>query len=174
VRTLPGDHIRPLQQAMVDLPPELARAANQAVAQGGSLLGACSVGSGAGVGARGLGGWGEVKRKGGCFNALGRRAADCRGIFKWKVGVFRKESETHPQRETRGINEPNPTQPPVPHHSNRHCCTGRLAGLAQQAGIQQASQPLEDLSKGVNSLAEMLGGQVGGVRGLGGWAGGCV
>ncbi len=39
VRTLPGDHVRPMQQALVDLPPELARAANQAVAQGGSILG---------------------------------------------------------------------------------------------------------------------------------------
>jgi hypothetical protein len=32
--------------------------------------------------------------------------------------------------------------------------------MAQQAGIQQASGPLEDLQKGVTSLAEMFGGQV--------------
>lgn len=78
VRTLPGDHIRPMQQALVDLPPELARAANQAVSQGSSLL-------------------------------------------------------------------------------------GRLAGMAQQAGIQSAKAPLEDLSKGVGSLADMFGGQSGGL-----------
>lgn len=39
VRTLPGDHIRPLQPTGVELPPEVARVANQAVETGGSLLG---------------------------------------------------------------------------------------------------------------------------------------
>ncbi|GBF91540.1 hypothetical protein Rsub_04280 [Raphidocelis subcapitata] len=77
VRTLPGDHIRPMQQALVDLPPELARAANQGMAQGSSLL-------------------------------------------------------------------------------------GRLADMASQAGLQSASAPLEDLRKGLGSLADMLGGQTGG------------
>jgi hypothetical protein len=35
----PGDHLRPMQQAVVDLPPEVARMANQAVATGGTLIG---------------------------------------------------------------------------------------------------------------------------------------
>jgi len=39
LRTLDGDHIRPLAQALVDLPPEVARVANQAAATGGDLLG---------------------------------------------------------------------------------------------------------------------------------------
>lgn len=39
LRTLDGDHIRPLAQALVDLPPEVARVANQAAATGGTLLG---------------------------------------------------------------------------------------------------------------------------------------
>jgi hypothetical protein len=39
VRTLPGDHLRPLQQAFVDVPPEVARLANQAVYTGGDVLG---------------------------------------------------------------------------------------------------------------------------------------
>ncbi|KIZ06343.1 hypothetical protein MNEG_1607 [Monoraphidium neglectum] len=77
VRTLPGDHIRPLQQVLGDLPPELTRAANQAVEQGSNIL-------------------------------------------------------------------------------------GRLAGLAQQAGIPTASSPLEDLQKGVSSLAGIINNQVGG------------
>ncbi|KAI8475731.1 MAG: hypothetical protein J3K34DRAFT_403441 [Monoraphidium minutum] len=78
VRTLPGDHIRPLQQSLGSLPPELARAANQAAEQGSNIL-------------------------------------------------------------------------------------GRLAGLAQQAGVQAASVQLEGLQKGVSSLADMIGtGQGGG------------
>lgn len=39
VRTLPGDHIRPMQQAIVDLPPDVARMANQAVTRGGGMIG---------------------------------------------------------------------------------------------------------------------------------------
>lgn len=39
VRTLPGDHLRPLQQNAVDLPPPVAKLANQAVTTGGSLIG---------------------------------------------------------------------------------------------------------------------------------------
>jgi hypothetical protein len=39
LRTLEGDHIRPMAQALVDLPPEVARVANQAAATGGTLLG---------------------------------------------------------------------------------------------------------------------------------------
>lgn len=39
VRTLPGDHLRPMHQAFVDLPPEVARLANQAVYTGGDLIG---------------------------------------------------------------------------------------------------------------------------------------
>jgi hypothetical protein len=39
MRSLEGGHIRPLQQALVDLPPPVARAANQAVAASGNLLG---------------------------------------------------------------------------------------------------------------------------------------
>lgn len=38
VRTLPGDHVRPLRQAFGDLPPELAQVANQAVSQGSFFL----------------------------------------------------------------------------------------------------------------------------------------
>lgn len=41
MRTLPGGHLRPLQQALVDLPPPVAKAANQAVAASGDLLGGC-------------------------------------------------------------------------------------------------------------------------------------
>lgn len=44
VRTLPGDHLRVMQQAVVDLPPEVARVASTAVATGGDLIGKrCSV-----------------------------------------------------------------------------------------------------------------------------------
>lgn len=39
LRTLDGSHIRPMEQALVDLPPEVARVANQAAATGGTLLG---------------------------------------------------------------------------------------------------------------------------------------
>lgn len=39
---------------------------------------------------------------------------------------------------------------------------GRLAGLAQQAGIPTSGTPLDDLQKGVNSLNELFGSQVGG------------
>uniref|UniRef100_A0A383W0Y9 Uncharacterized protein n=1 Tax=Tetradesmus obliquus TaxID=3088 RepID=A0A383W0Y9_TETOB len=39
LRTLDGDHIRPMAQALVDLPPEVARVANQAAATGGQVLG---------------------------------------------------------------------------------------------------------------------------------------
>lgn len=42
VRTMGGDHVRPLHQAFVDLPPEVARLANQAVVAGGSLIGRLS------------------------------------------------------------------------------------------------------------------------------------
>lgn len=41
LRTLEGDHIRPMAQALVDLPPEVANVANQAAATGGILLGRC-------------------------------------------------------------------------------------------------------------------------------------
>lgn len=89
VRTLPGDHIRPMQQALVDLPPDLARAAAQGAAQGGTLL-------------------------------------------------------------------------------------GRLAGLAQQAGVQSAAAPLNDLSKGASALADLFAGSAsgGGASGGGGGSGG--
>ncbi len=39
VRTVPGDHLRPMQQALVDLPPDVARLANQAVYAGGDAIG---------------------------------------------------------------------------------------------------------------------------------------
>lgn len=39
VRTLPGDHLRPLHQAFVDLPPDLARLAAGAVESTGGALG---------------------------------------------------------------------------------------------------------------------------------------
>jgi hypothetical protein len=39
VRTLHGDHLRPLQQMVVDLPPDLARLANNIVYAGGDALG---------------------------------------------------------------------------------------------------------------------------------------
>ncbi|KAL6755697.1 hypothetical protein V8C86DRAFT_2671657 [Haematococcus lacustris] len=77
VRTLPGDHLRPLQQALVDLPPDVARMANQAVYAGGDVI-------------------------------------------------------------------------------------GRLAGMATQMGMAQASGPLAELSKGVVGFASTLGGEVGG------------
>lgn len=55
LRTLDGDHIRPMAQALVDLPPEVARVANQAAATGGTLLGkfwcltTCCLSAGGGV-----------------------------------------------------------------------------------------------------------------------------
>ncbi|CAD7699547.1 unnamed protein product [Ostreobium quekettii] len=42
IRTLPGDHARPMQQAMVDLPPSVAQAANQACETGGDIIGQLS------------------------------------------------------------------------------------------------------------------------------------
>lgn len=77
VRTLPGDHLRPMQQAVVDLPPGVARLANTAVSTTGGLV-------------------------------------------------------------------------------------GRLATVANQLGVQQASVPLEELSRGVTNMAGAFGGQVGG------------
>ncbi|GFR44738.1 hypothetical protein Agub_g6066 [Astrephomene gubernaculifera] len=77
VRTLPGDHLRPLHQAFVDLPPEVARFAAGAVESTGGAL-------------------------------------------------------------------------------------GRLAGVASQLGVQQATVPLEELSRGVVGMSSLLGGQVGG------------
>lgn len=40
------------------------------------------------------------------------------------------------------------------------CCAGRLADMASQMGVSQATGPLGDLSKGVQGMASMLGGQV--------------
>jgi len=77
VRTLPGDHLRPLQQNIVDLPPDVARLANQAVYAGGDAI-------------------------------------------------------------------------------------GRLAAVATQMGVGQASGPLTELSKGVSGMASFFGGEVGG------------
>jgi hypothetical protein len=37
---------------------------------------------------------------------------------------------------------------------------GRLADMASQMGVSQATGPLGDLSKGVSSMANMLGAQV--------------
>ncbi|CAD7703235.1 unnamed protein product [Ostreobium quekettii] len=42
VRTLPGNHARPMQHALVDLPPVVARAANQACEAGGDVIGRLS------------------------------------------------------------------------------------------------------------------------------------
>ena len=39
VRTLPGDHLRLMHQAIVDLPPEVARLASSAVHTGGDFIG---------------------------------------------------------------------------------------------------------------------------------------
>lgn len=77
VRTLPGDHLRPMQQAIVDIPPEVARVASSAVFTGGDLI-------------------------------------------------------------------------------------GRMAGVATQMGVPQATDLLNDASRGVTNIAGMLGGQVGG------------
>jgi hypothetical protein len=41
-----------------------------------------------------------------------------------------------------------------------HSCAGRLADMATQMGVSQATGPLGDLSKGVQDMASMLGGQV--------------
>lgn len=38
--------------------------------------------------------------------------------------------------------------------------SGRLADMASQMGVSQATGPLGDLSKGVSSMANMLGAQV--------------
>ena len=43
---------------------------------------------------------------------------------------------------------------------------GRLADVANQMGVQQATPLLDDLSKGVANVASMLGGQVGGYGSL--------
>lgn len=40
IRTLPGDHVRPLAQNIGDLPPELASFATTAAKSGGTVLGA--------------------------------------------------------------------------------------------------------------------------------------
>jgi hypothetical protein len=48
VSYLLGDHLRPMQQALVDLPPEVARMANQAVASGGDFIGVGGGGGGQG------------------------------------------------------------------------------------------------------------------------------
>lgn len=77
VRTLPGDHLRPMQQALVDIPPEVARVASSAVFTGGDLI-------------------------------------------------------------------------------------GRMAGVATQMGVPQATDLLNGASRGVTNIAGMLGGQVGG------------
>lgn len=42
IKTLAGDHIRPMQQVLGDLPPEVAQAATQAVSSSSSLLGRLS------------------------------------------------------------------------------------------------------------------------------------
>jgi hypothetical protein len=39
VRTVPGGHLRPMQQAIVDLPPDVARLANEAVYASGDAIG---------------------------------------------------------------------------------------------------------------------------------------
>lgn len=39
IRALPGDHARPMQPTVVDLPPEVTRAATNAFKTGGSLIG---------------------------------------------------------------------------------------------------------------------------------------
>lgn len=49
---------------------------------------------------------------------------------------------------------------PRPRPPTKHTHTGRLAGLAEQAGIPTAAGTIEDLSKGVTSLADMLSSQV--------------
>ena len=47
------------------------------------------------------------------------------------------------------------------HHSLRMWLNaGRLADMASQMGVSQATGPLGDLSKGVSSMASMLGSQV--------------
>ena len=38
VRSLPGDHARPMQPTVVDLPPEVSKAANSAFATGGGFI----------------------------------------------------------------------------------------------------------------------------------------
>lgn len=38
-RTLPGDHMRPMQERLVELPPEFNQVADQALSRGGDFLG---------------------------------------------------------------------------------------------------------------------------------------
>ncbi len=59
VRTLGGDHLRPLHQALVDLPPDVARLANQAVYAGGDAIGACMGAWRTGAGTRPVRAWGH-------------------------------------------------------------------------------------------------------------------
>ncbi|KAG1660208.1 hypothetical protein FOA52_005077 [Chlamydomonas sp. UWO 241] len=77
VRTLPGGHMRPMQQNVVDLPPEVARMAGTGVATAGDII-------------------------------------------------------------------------------------GRMAGMANQMGVPQAVELLNQASKGVTGLAPLMGGEVGG------------
>lgn len=139
VRTLPGDHIRPMQQSVLDLPPELARAANQGMAQGGQLLG------------------------GSRRQSRARPRVVCAG----GGGKFAPLPCVWP------VPSPSPWLGPIPLSNPRRGLfalrntppPGRLADMATQAGLQSASAPLEDLRKGLGSLAEMLGGEVGLRRG---------
>jgi len=39
-------------------------------------------------------------------------------------------------------------------------CTGRLANLATQLGVSQATPPLYDLSRGITGMSSSLGGEV--------------
>lgn len=76
VRTLPGDHLRPMHQALVDLPPDVARLANQAVYAGGDAIGRLAdVATQMGVGAAS-----------GPLNELGKGVSNFAGFFGGEVG----------------------------------------------------------------------------------------
>ncbi|GIL57885.1 hypothetical protein Vafri_13100 [Volvox africanus] len=104
VRTLPGDHMRPMQQAFVDLPPEVARLAAGAVESTGGALGRlASVATQLGVQQVGLGGeealrapglraWTEVRSFVGC-----RRIGRC-----WEI-VMPPSPSRSPSSQSRAL-----------------------------------------------------------------------
>jgi hypothetical protein len=75
VKTLPGEHVRPLQQDLTRISPDLVRVANQAVAQSNDLLGQLTAfASGSGLPQQVGGDVGRTERHGEC---LACRACAC-------------------------------------------------------------------------------------------------
>ena len=143
VRTLPGDHLRPMHQNIVDLPPDVARLANQAVYMGGDAIGEY---------------YRVVYAVRAWRDGVSTSWVQVPLIMPNWVHTFTMHSVLLLMlymRKHLGLTPP----PPVP------CCcphTGRLAGMATQMGVAQASTPLMELSKGVSNMAGIFGGETGG------------